>query len=269
MGAKRKEVSFSEQLKEQKKKEKKIRCAYRRNRIKENKWPWIVFAFSFLIPIICLILKGVFPCPECSFAYKVSAWLENISYGYFSGFIVYLFISFIPETKKDVKTKDKIYFQLYLIWFQLDSLYHKFAPEGSKIDYRICQTFLYNCLVEDAKITDFNDKKQLHKNPSINKNYFNFIKENLANLSQSIDKLIMVFGHDMNSDEVDLLIGLSRAETELMNSVNEEDGHYKDDYLELFINSFSTKAYILFRHIYHSYSFYNFCETDIKLGNSD
>ena len=88
-------------------------------------------------------------------------------------------------------------------------------------------------------------------------------------LSQSIDKLIMVFGHDMNSDEVDLLIDLSRAETELMNSVNEEDGHYKDGDLESFINYFSTKAYIQFHHIYHSYSFYNFCEAGIKLGNSD
>ena len=79
----------------------------------------------------------------------------------------------------------------------------------------------------------------------------------------------MVFGHDMNSDEVDLLIDLSRAETELMNSVNEEDGHYKDGDLESFINYFSTKAYIQFHHIYHSYSFYNFCEAGIKLGNSD
>ena len=269
MGAKRKEVSFSEQLKEQDKKEKKIRCAYRWKRIKEKKCPWVAFALSFLIPIICLILKGVFPCPECSFTYKVSTWLENISYGYFSGFVVYLFISFFPETKKDVKTKDKIYFQLSLIWFQLDSFYHQFAPEGSKIDFRICQTFLYNYLVADARITDFNDEKQLLRNPSINKNYFNFIKENLANLSQSIDKLIMVFGHDMNSDEVDLLIDLSRAETELMNSVNEEDGHYKDGDLESFINYFSTKAYIQFHHIYHSYSFYNFCEAGIKLGNSD
>ena len=268
MGAKRKEVSFSEQLKEQDKKEKKIRCAYRWKRIKENKCPWVAFALSFLIPIICLILKGVFPCPECSFTYKVSTWLENISYGYFSGFVVYLFISFFPETKKDVKTKDKIYFQLNLIWFQLDFLYHTFAPEGSKIDYRVCQTFLYNYLVEGAKITDFNDKKQLLKSPAINKKYFNFIKDRLANLSQSIDKLIMVFGQDMNSDEVNILIDLSRAETELLDSVNVDNGHYKEDCLELFIEDFSTNAYIIFTHVFHSYSFYNFCEPTYLENNN-
>lgn len=265
MKSKRKDVSFSEQIKEQKEKEHKIRCAYRWDKIKENKCPWIIFILSFFIPIVSLSLKSFFPCLE---SYKVFVWLENISYGYFSGFIVYLFISFFPETKKDVKTKDKIYFQLSLIWFQLDFFYHQFAPEGSKIDYRICQTFLYNNLVEGGGITDFNNKKLLLKSPAINKKYFNFIKDRLANLSQSIDKLIMVFGQDMNSDEVNILIDLSRAETELLDSVNVDNGHYKEDCLELFINDFSSRAYILFTHVFHSYSFYNFCEPSYWENNN-
>ena len=79
----------------------------------------------------------------------------------------------------------------------------------------------------------------------------------------------MVFGQDMNSDEVNILIDLSRAETELLDSVNVDNGHYKEDCLELFINDFSSRAYILFTHVFHSYSFYNFCENNIKLGSGD
>lgn len=245
-------------MKEYQKRKTKVLKAIRWRRIKENKCPWIVFALSFLIPITSLILKCIFSCPECSFIYKITTWLENISYGYFSGFIVYLLISFCPETKKVIETKDSIYFQLHLIWSQLDSLYHKFTPEGCKIDYRICQTLLYNFLVKDARITDFNDKEQLLKDPVVNERNYCFVKNNLSYLNQNIDKLITAYGRDMNNDEVELLFDLSKLETELIESLNAEGINYKEKGLEMFIDKFSTKAYIRFRHIYYSYSFYKF-----------
>ena len=97
--------------------------AYRWKKIKSIKCMWICF-------VICILL--LFACPFiCNLHFQNDTYpilnalltiLFNVSIGYFTGFIVYLFITFFPTTKRDVITRVGIYFNLCLISEDLKSI---------------------------------------------------------------------------------------------------------------------------------------------------
>ncbi len=235
-------------------------CRYRIQRIKSNKKAWILWGASFVLSVICITFNTYSPKCDSQLIKVLFALFEAFSIGYFSGFIVYIFVTFLPTTKKDVDTKDKIYFQLYQISKGLEDIYNSIAPKGSKGDFRICETLFYNYLVKNVKIIDLYNEESKSDNLIIDKDNLNNLFNKLSFLNEDIERTLYSYGNVLKSDDVEILYKLSKTKSELEDSINEEDNTYNKNLFELFIMDYVSLAYIQFNHIFNYYSLYKYWE---------
>ena len=243
-----------EKYKETRKKDKSALWKYRKYVARQNKWPWILLAVSLLLPLVLVVL----PTNGCV-VNKLSNYLEAFSFGLLSGLVVYIFVTFLPETKKQVKAIDAIYFQLYLISQHLNAIYYHFAPENSKIDFRVFQTLLYNFLVKDAHIVDYANKEQLPKSPTVNMNSYNYLIKNFTYLDDSIKILVTSYNQSLNSDDVGALLKMAQLKSCLSDSVV-NDGMINQDLFEVFISDYTRIFCFEFQRMRRDYERFKYWE---------
>ncbi len=236
-----------EQYKEIKKKEKAALLKYRIHVARHNKWPWILLAVSLLLPLITLL----FPT-NGSVVCKIINYVESFSFGLLSGLVVYIFVTFFPETKKQAKAIDAIYFQLYLISQHLNTIYYKFAPEKSKIDFRVFQTLLYNFLVKDAHIVDYANKEQSSERLFVNMNSYNYLNKTFTLLNSYISILVTSYNQFLNSGDVEVLLKMAQLKSCLTDSIF-NDGMMNADYLDVFISDYTTLYCFHFQQMLRKY----------------
>lgn len=75
---------------------------FRWDKIKSNRWVWVLFIVS--IAISFAINAFVNEQSEASCMKALIAILNNVSYGYIAGFLFYLLSDFIPSTDKELTT---------------------------------------------------------------------------------------------------------------------------------------------------------------------
>ena len=250
------------QYKEIKKKEKAALLKYRRHVACQNKWPWILLIGSLILPILISII------PACDNVFsKMFNYIESLSFGLLSGLVVYIFVNFLPETKKQFKAIDAIYFQLYLISQQLNTTYYKFAPDKSIIDYRVFQTLLYNFLVKDAHIVDYASKDQLLESPSVNMGSYNYLIKSFSYLDSYINILVTSYNQFLNSDDIEVLLKLAELKSSLSNSVT-NDTLFKVDFLDIFITDYTNIYCFQFQRMYREYERFKYWEPSESLINN-
>lgn len=231
-------------------KEKAALRKYRGDAIKTNKWPWVLLLFSLTIPAIIVVA----PSSE-SFWCKLIKFAENFSLGLFTGLVVYVFVTFLPSTRKKAKAIDAIYFQLFIISELLDSIYYKFAPQNSYKDFRVFETMLYNFLVKDAHITDFNNKDQLHKTSIVNRAKYRYLIKMLSRIDTDIHKLITSYSQYIKNEDIATLLQLTQLKSDLAESlINNEE--FDKDLLELFITNYCQLYCFQFPRVYREYEKY-------------
>lgn len=236
------------------KKEKEALRKYRIHVIKKNKWPWILLAISLIIPAIIVLI------PSCeSFYCKLIKFAENLSFGLLTGLLVYIFVTFLPSTKKRVKAIDAIYFQLYLISNHLDAIYYQFAPQKSRKDFRVFQTLLYNFMVKGAHIKDYNNEEQRQKTPNVNRESYNYLIKTLSYIDTNINNLITSYSQDIRNEDIVALLQLAQLKSDLANSLLNDDV-FNANLLELFITNFCRLCCFEIPNVYREYEKYKYWE---------
>ena len=243
-----------EQYKETKKQEKAALRKYRVYVARQNKSPWILLAVSMLLPLV-IILLYTNGCVAC----KLLNYVESFSFGLLSGLVVYIYVTFLPETKKQAKAIDAIYFQLYLISQQLNTIYYHFAPENSKIDFRVFQTLLYNFLVKDAHIIDYANKEQLSECPSVNMNSYNYLIKNFTYMDENINILVTSYNQSLKSDDVGALLKMSQLKSCLSDSLA-NDEKFNEALLDVFITDYTRIFCFEFQRMYREYKRFKYWE---------
>ena len=235
------------QYKETIKKEKAALCKYRCHVICKNKCPWILLAISLMIPAIIVFI----PSSE-SFCCKLIKFVENLSFGLLAGLVVYVFVTFLPSTKRQAKAIDAIYFQLYLISNQLDYMYYKFAPQKSKKDFRVFQTLLYNFIVKGAHIRDYNNENEREKNPNVNKEVYRYLTKSFSHINTNINILILSYRQDIRNEDIEVLLKIAQLKDDLAESLINDDV-FNADFLEQFITEYSQLYCFQFPRVYKEY----------------
>lgn len=243
-----------EQYKETREIEKAALRKYRKYVASQNKWPWILLAVSLLLPLVVIAIPS-----RIYMACKLPNYVESISFGLLSGLVVYFFVTFLPETRKQAKAIDAIYFQLYLISQHLNTIYYKFAPEKSKIDFRVFQTLLYNFLVKDAHIIDYANKEQLSKCPSVNMNSYKYLIKNFTYLDEYINILVTSYNQSLESDDIEVLLKMSQLKSCLSDSIVNNE-MLNADLLDVFISGYTELYCFQFQHMYSKYERFKFWE---------
>ena len=233
--------------------------AYRWKKIKSNKCMWICF-------VICILL--LFSCPFiCNLHFQNDTYpilnalltiLFNVSIGYFTGFIVYLFITFFPTTKRDVITRDGIYFNLCLISEHLKSIESKILPGIGAANYEKYTSKLFNFLVVNSAVVDIHDESSKPKQLLINEANFAFVLRNLKFAFQDINRLIVSYGREIQNSDLELLVDIANLEENLRNAKNGNEFNY--DALCLFIDEFQSKGNLRLMHIVNTYRLYRYSD---------
>lgn len=237
--------------------------AYRWKKIKSNKCMWICF-------VICILL--LFACPFiCNLHFQSDTYpilnalltiLFNVSIGYFTGFIVYLFITFFPTTKRDVITRDGIYFNLYLVSQAFKSVESKNFPGIGKInrDKYTCQ--LFNFLVVDANVSTIEADKPLSKKLTVNEKNYAFVLSRLKFACQDISRMITSYGRDMENSDLEALTDIAQLEEDLVNARKGDVFCY--DYLYYFINEFVAKGHQRLMYLVYKYKVYKYSDYEAE-----
>ena len=211
-------------------------------------------AISIIIPAIIVVI------PSCeSFCCKLIKFLENLSFGLLTGLVVYIFVTFLPSTRKRAKAIDAIYYRLYVILKQLDQIYNQFAPQNSKKDFRVFETLLYNFLVKGAQISDFNDEDQLYKSPIVNKDHYNYLIKMFSYINININNLITSYSQDIRNEDISTLLKITELKSDLTKALINDDVFNKE-LLELFVTYYSQLYCFEFPHVYREYERYKYWE---------
>ena len=272
---------------EEKEKEKRkfaIR-AYRWHEIGEHKTLWFLFALSILFSIICPILNNIY-YPDAIFP-KLNALicgLGNISYGYLSGFLVYIFGSFLPSTKDAVEINDRIYFHLYHISEILYYLDKEILPENKSYcdsdlfdkdeeenSYKYERFFLDYLEKNSSEPKDtYSEKYDTNRYINVNVNNYQFLLHRIDWLIKEIDKLFMAYKRDLKSNEIDDLYRIVNAKSMLMNSRSNSSGYLFDrSLLTHFITIFFHFTHVKFAEICKEHGKYSYSGYIIQYLNID
>lgn len=239
--------------------------ALRWDRAKKNKVLWGLFVLSFVLSFLCPLLINI---EYCAIFYPtlnaVLNGLANISFGYFSGFLVYIFSSFFPSTKKDIEIIDSIFFNLYLISELLNTISDDFIPDNKRINSNTFECSLFNYLVEGSVLNEIKDLDNLPDTLRINNANYIAIEMRLALVNENIDKLVTSYRRELKSNEIEVLTSLSNVKNELIDSVDSSKTVANKDRLSIFIMNYY--GYFLQFHISvcSEYSRYKYCKYNIS-----
>lgn len=239
--------------------------ALRYDRIRKNKFFWILFLLSVVLSFVCpFLINHVF----CDMFYPnenaILNGLANISCGYFSGFLVYLFSSFFPGTKRDIEIMDSIFFNLHIISTCLENIESDFLPEDVKRDSKTVRTNLCNYLVQNANLKDFRVSDDLPSTCIVNKIHFEAIKMRLAMLNEQTEKLITSYRRELRSEEIEDLSALANLKKTLGDSVNNSKTEYNKDRLYYFIFDYIAYSHLFYSRVCPEYKRFKYCKYNIS-----
>ena len=242
--------------------------ALRRDKIRKNRFLWILFFLSIILSFACPLLINYEFCDI--FYPKENAILNgltNISCGYFSGFLVYLFSSFFPGTRRNIEIIDSIFFNLYIISTYLENIERDFLPEDVKRDSKTIRTNLCNYLVQNANLKNFKLSEDLPSNPIVNKTHFKAMKMRLMLLNEQIEKLITSYRRELKSEEIENLSSLANLQKMLELSVDSSMTEYKKDELFYFIIDYITYSRLFYSRVCPEYKRFKYCKYNINSYN--
>lgn len=238
---------------------KALRC----QRIKENKAVWLLFGLSSLLAFLCPLLINY---KFCDISYPIENavlnGVANISFGYFSGFLVYLFITFIPNTKKEVMAWDSIYFRLYLLSNALESIDKHILPDIGAINVKTYESSVFNFLVDKANVLDISDEEQIPKTLPVNERHFTFVLRLLTMVQRDVNLIITTYSNELEYSDVEILMNLSGLKDDFMDA--KRGDYYLGDTLICFISSLHSLGNLQLRHVANKYCLYGYCEYKIE-----
>ena len=242
--------------------------ALRGDRVKKNKFLWFLFALSFVFSFLCPLLINL---KYCDIFYPTENAIlngfANISFGYFSGFLVYLFSSFFPETKRDVEIMDSIYFNLYNISMTLDYIEQDFLPENAKVNTKIIRTNLCNYLVKDRIIEHFDTTEDLPSTLIVDCIHYKALEMRLTIVSDLIDKLITSYRRELRSEEIHYLSSLANVKDLLKKIVENDNVSINKDGLYIFIMDYIQYRILFYSKVCPNYMRYKYCKYNISHYN--
>lgn len=243
--------------------------ALRWDRVKKNRVLWGLFVLSFVLSFLCPLLINI---EYCAIFYPtlnaVLNGLANISFGYFSGFLVYLFGSFLPGTKRDIEIIDSIYFSLYNISVLLDMTDKHFLHENEKrLKGPEFEAKLYNFIVKDANVSDILEANAKRGPLYANTNNLKFLSRRLSLLNNNIEQLITAYGREMKSDEIARLSSMSKLESALLESIDDNGVTLDEDRVYLFVSDYYQYTHLVFDYIISCYNRYKYCEYNCSRVN--
>lgn len=238
---------------------KSLRC----QRMKDNKTVWFLFGLSIILAFLCPLLINYKFC-EISYptVNAILNWLANISFGYLSGFLVYLFITFFPDTKREVMARDSIYFRLYLLSSVLDAFDKHILPDIGAINVKTYESSVFNFLVNNLKVSDISDDEQIPETLPVNEGHFIYMLRHLTTVQRDINLIISAYSNELDHSDVELLMNLSGLKDNLMDAKN--GNYYSRDSLELFISSLHSLGNLQLMHLVNKYNRYKYCNYKIE-----
>lgn len=239
--------------------------ALRWRKVRENKIVWILFCLSILSAFICPILINIY-CDVIFYPISnaILDALSNISFGYLTGFLVYLLGSFLPSTKKEIEIKDSIYFNLYMISENLNLLERKIVGNKDKMNYNDYVTSFYNYLVTDTR----GDNNYKLNNIFIKKKHFDNIKYLYTFIDNEIKCLIMSYGREMLNSEVEKITRGSQLYSEFI-GIKDCDFQNPQELLVDIIAEFASYWHLFFRYICEEYEEYKYCDYQVSILEID
>ena len=214
--------------------------ALRWHKIKANIIPWSFFVLSAFLCCFCPVLINYY---YDSFLYpSYNAFLNalsSISAGYFTGFLVYLFINFLPSTEKEVVIHNNIYSILFEISMFLKSAETSIYEGNDKLTLEQKKQLIHRFLALSTKNEVSEDGRWVRfvtKLP-INHDNHNYLESILNQLNEYFDILIKSYGRNMESDEILQLSKMSFVKKKLDMSVESNKSYYFSLFFDGFIDS--------------------------------
>ena len=238
--------------------------ALRYDRIRKNKFLWILFLLSVVLSFVCpFLINHVF----CDIFYPtenaILNGIANISFGYFSGFLVYLFSSFFPGTKRDVEIMDSIFFNLYIISTYLGNIESDFMPEDIKRDSKTVRTNLCNYLVQNANLKNFRCSDDLPSTCIVDKIHFKAVEMRLTLLNEQTEKLITSYRRELRSEEIEDLSSLANLIKKLEVCVDSSMKEYKKEALYYFVIDYIQYSHLFYSRVCPEYKRFKYCKYNI------
>lgn len=239
--------------------------ALRYDRIRKNKFLWILFLLSVVLSFVCpFLINHVF----CDIFYPtenaILNGIANISFGYFSGFLVYLFSSFFPGTKRDVEIMDSIFFNLYIISTYLGNIESDFMPEDIKRDSKTVRTNLCNYLVQNANLKNFRCSDDLPSTCIVDKIHFKAVEMRLTLLNEQTEKLITSYRRELRSEEIEDLSSLANLIKKLEVCVDSSMKEYKKEALYYFVIDYIQYSHLFYSRVCPEYKRFKYCKYNIS-----
>lgn len=234
---------------------------YRWNEIKKQWILWCLFAMSIILSIVCPLLLSLYVSTEkLPSLHAILTCFGNISFGYLSGFLVYLFGSFLPTTKEAVEINDGIYFMLCLISEWFDEIENLFLPENKKVSIREYENRLFNYLVVDANVTtNINDKDARPAQLLINRDNRKRLDIYLEHLKFKINELLKIYNRELKSSEVKELYDVAALKSLFDDiTLNDTIETFSDKQLLRYIGFFQYCARVTFRKVCKEHERYKY-----------
>lgn len=232
--------------------------AYRWQKIKNNKGLWLFFIITLCILIISqFVINNYFDSETWPNMNATFVILSNLSIGSFTGFFIYVLVDFLPKTEKEVKNRDCVYFNLYLISETIKSIEEQFLGDIKTIKVKQYEALLYGYLVIDAKPEDLEAEESSKKTPYLNNKNVERMSFYLSMVNNQIDKLITAYGHDMENTDVEGLKHISDLKDTFMEI--ETDRNATNSFISVFISDFHCYGNLHLKHLLAKYSIYKYC----------
>lgn len=242
--------------------------AYRWKKIKSNKCRWFCFVLCFLLLIACPFICNLhFQSDTYPILNALLTILFNVSIGYFTGFIVYLFITFFPTTKRDVITRDRIYLNLYFVSQAFKSIESKIFPGIGEINHDKYTCQIFNFLVVDANVSTIEADELLSKKLTVNGKNYAFVLTCLKFACQDVSRMIMSYGRDMENSDLEALTDIAKLKEDLVNAREGDVFCYVDLYN--FISEFFVKGHLGLMHLVNTYKVYKYSDYEAELIKID
>lgn len=247
--------------------------AYRWQTIKEHSILWSLFVLSIIFSIACpILINSFFPAEISPKINAILSGMANISYGYLSGFLVYLFGTFLSSTKKDVELKDNIYFQLTLIFDSLLAAEKRFLSYNSEIDTKKYQMILYNYLVSGFTITtEFLDIDSQPDFPLVDEDHYSSLLYNLGDICTSTGEFLDSYKKDLDIQDLEVINKLHHMKESLEETIEKSlplseinVRRYDNKWLTYFVSDFYFYFRTQFVYICKKYEKYKYCDYDIN-----
>ena len=247
--------------------------AYRWQTIKGHSILWILFALSILFSVACPILINSFFSAELfPITNAIISGVANISYGYLSGFLVYLFGTFLPSTKREVKLKDTIFFQLYLIFNSFLLTEEKILSYTPAISAKEYQIILYNYLVSGFVLTtDLLNMDSQSDFPLVNEDHYSSLLQGLTYISDLITEFLGAYKKELDSQDLEVINKIYHMNDSLKETIekslltsNKPTRRYDNKWLTHFVSDFYFYFRTQFVYVCKKYERYKYSDFEIK-----